>query len=467
MNTKYKSPILEDIRNHQIDGDLSLAHKFAFDYIKNVDSMRVYPSPEDLEQLQIFDTPLGNEPETTESIISQLHKYGSPATVAQTGGRYFGFVCGGILPSALASKWLTDTWDQNPAMYVLSPIAAKIEAVTEKWLVDLLGLPSETVAGYVSGSSTATIIGLTTGRNHLLNQLGYDIFGEGLFNAPRIKVVLGEVAHSTVYKALSIIGLGNERIKIVPNDIQGRILVDQLPELDNKTLLILQAGHVNTGDFDNFKYICQIAKKAGAYVHIDGAFGLWAAANPHFKHLTAGMELADSWSVDGHKTLNTPYDNGILLCKHKQLLIHSMHMVGSYIILSDERDNMLYTSEMSRRARAIDLWATLKGLGKKGVAELVWELHQKAVYFGEILRSGGLEILNDIVFNQVLARFKSDKKTDALIKAIQASGVCWLGGAKWQGHSVMRISVSSYKTTYEDLDVSAKTIIRLAKEIEK
>ena len=287
-----------------------------------------------------------------------------------------------------------------------------------------------------------------------------------MFDAPPIRIVLGEGAHSTVYKALSIIGLGNERVITVPVDEQGRMRADQLPEMDDSTLLILQAGHVCTGDFDDFETICQIAKKAGAYIHIDGAFGLWAAANEQFNHLTKGMELADSWSVDGHKTLNTPYDSGVILCRHEKMLIQSMHMVGSYIQLSEDRDSMLYTAEMSRRARAVDLWATLKGLGKNGVAELVWELHRKAVYFAEELERGGLEILNEVVFNQVLVHFQFDERTDLLIEKTQDSGVCWLGGAKWQERSVMRISVSSYKTTYEDIDRSAADILRLAKIIE-
>ena len=466
MYKKYVSSILEDIRSYNIEPDLNLAHKYALDYYKNVDNMRVYPSAESLNNLKLFEEELSNHPDSIKNILTQLHWYGSPATVAQAGSRYFGFVCGGILPSSLTCKWLTDVWDQNPAMYVLSPIAAKIEEVTERWLVDLLGLPKETVAGYVSGSSTATIIGLTTGRNFLLSRLGYNVFAKGLFKAPEIKVVLGEGAHSTIYKALSIIGLGNERIIKVASDQQGRMLVNKIPQLDNKTLLILQAGNVNSGDFDNFAVLCKKAKEAGAYVHVDGAFGLWAAANSKFSHLTKGVELADSWSVDGHKTLNTPYDNGIILCQHKQMLINSMHMVGSYIILSKERDNMLYTSEMSRRARTIDLWATLKGLGKQGVQELVWELHHKAMYFAKLLQEGGLEILNNVVFNQVLVRFKSNEKTTALINEVQKSGVCWLGGATWKGQAVIRISVSSYKTTYEDIELSVQSILKLAKLIE-
>lgn len=275
-------------------------------------------------------------------------------------------------------------------MHVLSPVASTIESVTEKWLVDLLQLPRETVAGFVSGSSTATIIGLTTGRNYLLSRLDHDIIGEG--------------AHSTVYKALSIIGLGNANVIKVPADSQGRLQEESLPEIDDHTLLILQAGHVNTGAFDDFE-------------------GIIESANQRLSELTKGVEQADSWSVDGHKTLNTPYDSGIILCRHKEMLVSSMHMTGSYIILSENRDNMLYTAEMSRRARAIDLWATLKGLGKKGVSELVWELHRKAVYFSKQLRMKGFEILNDVVFNQVLVRNESDEKTEDLVSALQKSGV--------------------------------------------
>ncbi len=464
-NVLYKSPILEKIRNQNFEQDLNLAHKMAVNYINEVDNMRVYPDQEAIDNLKAFDEELSYQPQNTRDILNQLNTFGSPATVAQTGRRYFGFVCGGILPSALSSKWLTDTWDQNPAMYVLSPVTSKIEEVTEKWLKDLLRLPEETVAGYVSGSSTATIIGLTTGRNFLLKNLEYDAIKNGLINAPEIKVVWGEGAHSTVYKALSIIGLGNDRLIKVPTDEQGRIRANKMPELDNKTLVILQAGNVNSGAFDDFEEICSIANLAGSYVHVDGAFGLWAAANEKFNHLTKGVELADSWSVDGHKTLNAPYDNGIILSKHKEMLVNSMHMIGSYIIYSDNRDGMLYTSEMSRRARAIDLWATLKGLGKNGVSELVWELHQKAVYFSELLKEGGLEVLNDVVFNQVLVRFESDEKTELLIKEIQESGVCWLGGAKWEEKSVMRISVSSYKTTYKDIEISANEILRIINEI--
>lgn len=459
---KYISPILEKIRTTDFTNVLSSAQHYAVNYMNHVDDMPVYPRKQDIEKLTIFDESLPNEPSSNASILDTLASYGSKATVAQTGRRYFGFVCGGIMPSALCTKWLTDTWDQNPGMYVLSPISSKLEEVCEHWLVDLLGLPIGTAAGFVSGSSIAILSALATARNHLLAKLGWDVSADGLFGAPAIRVVLSEEAHSTVFKMLSVLGIGLNCISKVPTDEQGRMCMDKLPEITSSTLLILQAGNVNSGAFDNFETACRKAKNAGAWVHIDGAFGLWAAANPYMEHLSNGISLADSWNFDGHKTLNTPYDCGIVMCKNRQALVHAMHMTGAYIQLSEQRDNMMYTPEMSRRARATDLWATLKGLGKNGVAQLVEELHQKACYFAESLRKNDFEIVNDVVFNQVLVHFKDDIKTNALISALQNSGVLWLGGSKWKGKTVIRISVSSYKTTYQDIDMCVKEFIKLA-----
>ncbi len=427
--------------------------------------MPVFPKSEALQALSIFDEDLNHNPTSTDEILRLLSDVGSKATVAQTGGRYFGFVNGGILPSSLCTKWLTDAWDQNAALYVISPIASKIEEICERWLRKLLKFPEETVAGFISGSSTASMCGLLAGRNYLLSNLGYDVTKSGLFNAPEIKVIIGEGAHSTIYKALSILGLGNERLIKVPADDQGRIRIDLIPELDNQTLLILQAGNVNTGAFDAFEGICTKANKARAWVHVDGAFGLWAAACPSMDHLTKGLSLADSWSLDAHKTLNSPYDNGIILCRHKEILVNAMHMTGSYVIYNENRDGMLYTPEMSKRARAIEIWATLKGLGSIGVSELVQELHSKAVYFADQLHEAGFEILNEVVFNQVLVRYHSDEKTEELIKRIQISGICWVGGAKWSEKSVMRISVCSYKTTYTDIDKSIDNMVLLGKSL--
>jgi len=359
---------------------------------------------------------------------------------------------------------MVDVWDQNPAMYVISPVVSVLEEVCEGWLVDLLGLPQNTAAGFVGGSSTATLCGLVAGRDYLLRRHGWDVSSRGLFGAPEIRVVLGAGAHSTIYKALSIIGLGKDRLIKVPTDEQGRIRSDAIPELDDKTLLILQAGNVNSGSFDSFHEICERARSSGAWIHVDGAFGLWAAGSSRLKHLTEGIELADSWSVDAHKTLNAPYDNGIVLCRHREALTQALHMSGSYIIYSENRDGMLYTPDMSRRARAVELWASLLALGRSGVAELVEDLHRKALYFADSMRAAGFTILNEVCFNQVLVSCSTPELTKETLARVQASGECWCGGAEWQEEPVVRISVCSYRTTLSDIDRSVKAFVQARNE---
>lgn len=443
--------------------DLALFEKaknYAIDYMQKILDQPVFPEKQVLAELAVFQEPLQEESADPYAILGRLHQYGAPATVAQTGGRYFGFVNGGIVPAALAAKWLSDTWDQNAALYVISPLASILEEVCEKWLVDLLHLPAGTAAGFVGGSSTATLCGLTVARNYLLERQGYDVSKKGLFGAPEIRVILGEGAHSTVYKALSILGLGSDRLYKVPGDAQGRIRADSVPELDDRTLLILQAGHVNSGAFDDFETLCRKAQQAGAWVHVDGAFGLWAGASDKLNYLVKGVELADSWSVDAHKTLNAPYDNGIILCRWPEALSQALHMTGSYIIYSSRRDGMLYTPDMSRRARVVELWATLKSLGKRGVAELVEDLHDKAEYFAAKLQENGFRIKNEVFFNQVMTSLDHSEQTEKILALIQNSGECWCGGAKWHNESVIRISVCSYRTTYQDIDRSVEAFVK-------
>ncbi len=428
------------------------AKRYAYDYIDGLEQMPVSPAASSLAKMKAFDEPLPQEPCNAQELLEMLHRFGSANTVAQTGGKYFGFVCGGSVPVSLAAKWLSDLWDQNSALFVLSPIAAKLEEVCEKWIAELLGLPPGTAAGFVSGSSTAIICALAAARNELLRKQGWDVNVHGLFGAPPIRVVLSEQAHSSVFKALALLGMGKGRVELIPADEQGRILPENLPTLDQNTLLILQAGNVNSGAFDDFDRICTMANEAGSWVHVDGAFGLWAAASEKFRSLTCGMEKADSWSADAHKTLNTPYDCGIVLCKDRSALVGSMQATGSYIQYSESRDGMLYTPEMSRRARSIELWATLKYLGKDGVGDLVDGLCDHAVYFAEKLSGNGFDVMNDVVFNQILIRCETPEKTAAMLKNIQASGKCWCGGATWRGEPVIRISVSSWQTTREDVD---------------
>lgn len=436
------------------------ARDYAFDYTDKVGSRNVFPSPDAMANLEHFveDMPSGNADPS--DILQQLHRYGSPASVAQTGGRYFGFVNGGIIPVTLAVKWLTDFWDQNTALHLMSPITSKIESVCESWLKQLFGLPEDTVAGFVSGTSSAIFCGLAAARFRICENQSWDFNQRGLNGAPRIRVIAGDQAHGAVIKAVALLGLGLDNIEWVDSDDQGRILASKMPELDQSCIVLLQAGNVNSGSFDSFDEICDVANGAGAWVHIDGAFGLWAGGTVELKHLTKGMEKAQSWSVDGHKTLNTPYDSGILLCADKPALVQALQASGAYLNFSEQRDGMLYTPEMSRRARAIELWAALKYLGAEGVDELVVGLHKRAVQFAEELSAAGFSILNDVVFNQVVVSCDgSDELTQRLIDAIQQSGQCWVGGSLWQGKKVIRISVCSWVTSPEDVTLSVEAFI--------
>jgi glutamate/tyrosine decarboxylase-like PLP-dependent enzyme len=431
----------------------------AFEYAEGTCLRPAYPAKAAISALDRFDEDLPMSTGDGLEVIRALHTFGSPATVASTGGRYFGFVNGGAIPAALGARWLADFWDQNSALFKMSPVSSKLEEVCERWLRALFGLPPDTVAGFVSGTSSAILCGLAAARYRVFQNQGWDVNEKGLRNAPRIRVVAGRHAHATVIKAVAMLGLGIENIEWVDVDDQGRIIPDEVPGLDRTTTLILQAGNVNSGSFDAFETLCGRAAAAGAWVHIVGAFGLWAAACSSLAHLTRGIEAATSWSVDGHKTLNTPYDSGIILCRDKAALVAALQASGSYLAYSDARDGMLYTPELSRRARATELWATLKYLGKRGIDELISILHARAVQMAGELRAEGFEILNDVVFNQVLAACESDPITDGTIAYVQESGECWVGGAKWRQRAVARISVCSWATTSEDISRSVKAFV--------
>ena len=435
------------------------AQQYAFAYADNTFERNVYPSPEAIVDLNRFVEALPESTGDATEILEQLNQYGAPASVAQTGGRYFGFVNGGVLPIALAARWLADFWDQNTALHVMSPVAAKLEEVSESWLKELLGLPDDIVAGFVSGSSLAIFCGLAAARYRIFANNNWDINKKGFLGAPKVRIIAGRHAHGTVVKAIALLGFGIDNIEWVDTDSQGRIIPSQIPEPDQSSILLLQAGNVSSGAFDSFAQICDKAAKEGAWVHIDGAFGLWAAASGRLRHLTEGMEKANSFSVDGHKTLNTPYDSGIVLCNDKEALTHALHASGSYISYGENRDGMLYTPEMSRRARAIELWAALKYLGKEGVDELVYSLHQRAVQIAKELKDEGFQILNDVVFNQVIVACDTDEITHRTMQNVQESGECWVGGASWDGKAVIRISVCSWATTEADISRSVRAFI--------
>ena len=432
------------------------ARDAAFAYADGVRERNVYPDSEALARLDAFDEALPEQPGDALEILRQLHEFGSPATVSQTGGRYFGFVNGGALPATLAVRWLTDFWDQNTPVYVTSPIGAQLETVTEGCLRELFGLPVESVAGFVSGTSLSILCALAAARQRAFARAGWDIGRQGFAGAPRLRLVAGQGAHGTVAKAIALLGFGTDQVEWVESDAEGRIDAAQVPELDAMTILILQAGNVNSGAFDDFATLCRRAREADAWVHIDGAFGLWVAGCKRLAHLTRGIELADSWSFDGHKTLNTPYDSGVVMCRDREALAQALHAAGSYIVYSDARDGMLYTPEMSRRARVFELWAAMKYLGRSGIDQLVDGLQRRAGQFAEGLRREGFEILNDVVFNQVLAACATDAETEATLAALQGSGECWAGGTRWQERAAIRISVCSWATTGDDVDRSVQ-----------
>jgi glutamate/tyrosine decarboxylase-like PLP-dependent enzyme len=424
----------------------------AFAYFDSIVDRPPFPSETALARLSAFDEPLPPDSGDPAEMLRLLHEYGSPATVTTTGGRYFGLVVGSTFPPVIAARWLADVWDQLATLYVTSPLMATLENVCQQWLIDLLCLPAGTVAGFVSGTSMATFCGLAAARYHLLQREGWDVNAQGLFGAPPLRVVVGAEAHGSVFKALALLGLGKDRVETVPVDDQGRMQVDQIPHLDSRTLVIAQAGNVNSGAFDPLHSICALAKTAGAWVHVDGAFGLWAAASTSKRHLVEGSGEADSWSVDGHKTLNAPYDSGVVLCRRPEILAAALQATGSYILYSENRDGMLYTPEMSRRGRAVELWATLKILGRRGVEELVDGLCARAQQAAQLLKAKGFRIPNEVVFNQVLVTGDTPAQTNAILKHVQQSGEAWCGSASWHGEPVIRISVCSWATTAQDID---------------
>lgn len=457
---KIQSQMFQELKNKEV---FKQVHQYTFDYIENIFERNVYPTEVALDNLSKFDEKLPANSTNAEDVLEQLNKYGSQATTATLGGRYFGFVCGSAVPVGLAAKNLATFWDQAPAMNVLSPIGSKLETVVEKWLLDLFNLPKKSSAGFVSGTSTANLCGLAAARYRILQKNNWDINKKGLINAPKIRIVTGKQTHSTILKAIGILGLGIDNIEWVDVDDQGRIIPELIPELDENTILILQAGNVNSGAFDNFDSICDKANKVNSWVHIDGAFGLWVNAVEKLKYLTKGIEKASSWAVDGHKTLNTPYDCGIVLCADQEAMTSALHMSGSYIIESKERDGMFYTPEMSRRARVVELWSILKYLGKNGIDDMILTMHKRAQQFAEEIKNiEGFYVDNDVVFNQVIVRCKSDTITEQVMKNVQELRDCWLGGSVWLGKKVMRVSICSWATTSNDI---SKSVISFKKAL--
>ncbi|MEM7189452.1 MAG: pyridoxal-dependent decarboxylase [Pseudomonadota bacterium] len=433
---------------------LDQARSAAVDYLNGQTDQPAFPGAQAVAGLSALDGVLPDGVSDPSAVLSRLTQAGAPATTSLGGGRYFGFVNGGLLPVALAARWTADVWDQNAALGVMSPMAARVEEIAQRWLVDLLGLPPQTVAGYVPGSSTAIFCGLAAGRWRQLTRANWDVNAKGMVGAPTLRIVTGADTHAAVLKALVLLGFGTDCIEYIPCDEQGRIIADKCPNLDARTILILQAGYVNSGAFDPFAPLIAKAAEAGAWVHVDGAFGLWAAASPALAHLTDGMAGAHSFSVDGHKTLNLPYDSGMVLCTDPEALTAAMRADGAYLVRDGARDGMAFTPEMSRRARAVELWAALAWLGRDGAAVLIDGLCARAQMLADRMQAAGFLVLNDVVFNQVLISAGDDAETAATLAAFQQSGVCWAGGSVWKGRKVIRFSVCSWATTEADIDMA-------------
>jgi glutamate/tyrosine decarboxylase-like PLP-dependent enzyme len=431
-------------------------------YIAAVPGRRVVPRPEDLTRLHALGGSLPEAPSAASEVIRLLDGIGSPATVTSTGGRYFGFVTGGVLPAALAANWLAGAWDQDTALTVMSPVAAALEEIVLDWMREIFGLPVSCGAGFVTGATMTNFSCLAAARGALLRRAGWNAEERGLFGAPELKVIVGGDVHVSLLKALSMLGLGKSRVTIVPADNQGRMRADSLPILDDRTIVCIQAGNVNTGAFDPAANICPRAREAGAWVHVDGAFGLWAASVPQRAHLPSGFFEADSWATDCHKWLNVPYDSGMAFVREAEHLRNAMTISAGYLPVSDTREPAQYTPEASRRARGVEIWAALKSLGRSGLADMVERHCRLATRFAEGLFRAGYTVLNDVVLNQVLVSFGDAALNRRIIAEIQKDGTCWCGGTDWQGSTAMRISVSCWATREEDIDRSLAAIIRIA-----
>jgi glutamate/tyrosine decarboxylase-like PLP-dependent enzyme len=443
---------------------LNNAARYARHYLQGLEQRPVAPSAEAVAALDQFQRPLLEASTPAEAVLAELDRLGSPATMASAGGRFFGFVVGGSLPVAVAASWLATAWDQNAGLVVLGPINATLERVTLGWIIDILGLPQTCGGGFVTSATAGNFCALAAARHALLKRQQWDVEAQGLFGAPPITVVAGEELHASMKKALAMIGFGRERLIRVPCDAQGQLRIDALPQLDENTIVCVQAGNVNTGGFDPIQAICKRARAHKAWVHVDGAFGLWAAAAPARAHLVAGVENADSWSLDAHKWLNVPYDSGLVITRDAESLRAALSVDASYLSQSEERTPYQFTPDFSRRARGIEVWAALRHLGRSGLADLVERSCRHAQRFAAALKASGHHVLNEVVLNQVLVTFGSAERTLAVIGRIQADGTCWCGSTVWKGHTAMRISVSSWATTEQDVERSIAAILKAARD---
>ncbi|MBT5191278.1 MAG: aspartate aminotransferase family protein [Rhodospirillaceae bacterium] len=432
-------------------------------YLESLDDRDVAPSEAALAALAEFAGPLPEQGRDGGEVLAALDRLGSPATMASAGPRYFGFVTGGSLPVALAADWLISAWDQNAFSSTSSPLGAGLEAACLGWLREIFEFPESAGGAFVTGATMANFTGLAAARHAVLARLGWDVERDGLFGAPPITVLVGGEGHAALLKAVRMLGLGENRVRTLAVDDQGAMCADALPAIEGPTILCLQAGNVNSGALDPARDLIPAAQSAGAWVHVDGAFGIWAKAAPGRAAQAAGYELADSLAVDGHKWLNVPYDSGIALVRDPTQLRAAMSVTAAYLPKEDLREPYDYTPECSRRLRAANIWAALAALGRSGLAELIETCCRHAGMMSDGLRDAGFEVLNDVNLNQVMVSFGDDERTQQIIAALQRDGTAWCGGTHWHGRDAMRISFSSWATRDEDVTATLAAIIRIAR----
>ncbi|MCI2419287.1 aminotransferase class V-fold PLP-dependent enzyme [Saccharopolyspora sp. K220] len=446
---------------HTLQSRLVLdAAQRAATYVSASREREVFPTEQALRDLAGFPRELADEPVPPSDVLAMLDELGSPATVASTGGRYFGFVNGGTDPAASAAAVLVAAWDQNVALPVMSPVAALLDELAARWSCQLLGLPDTAIAAFCSGASIANLTCILAARDALLHRAGWSVERRGLTGAPPLRVIASAEIHASVAKALRAAGFGTDDVTPAPTDECGRVLVDEFPSVDDRTLVLLQAGNVNTGHSDPFREIIPLVHDQDGWVHVDGAFGLWATASETQRHLVDGVELADSWATDAHKWLNAPYDSGIAICRVPADLRRAMAFDAAYFATDAERAAAHLGLQMSQRARGAEIWAILASRGRRGIAELVDRLCAHAKRMAGLLDAAGARILVPTALNQVLVQFDDDQTTDAVIAAVQADRTCWAGGTRWHGHRAMRISICDAATTRTDIETAVHAILR-------
>lgn len=447
---------------------LATAAALACRYLDGLDERRVFPDVSPAELRERLALPLADDGLDPAAVVEELAAAADPGLVATAGPRYFGFVIGGGLPAALGADWLVSAWDQFAAVWQASPATSVIEEVAAGWALELLGLPADASVGFVTGAQAANTTGLAAARNALLRRAGWDVERDGLIGAPRVRVIVGREAHVTVFRSLRLLGFGAGTAELMPVDAQGRMdaeaLSDALAAESAPAIVCAQAGNVNTGAFDPLEAIADTCERAGAWLHVDGAFGLWAAASPRLRALTSGAARADSWAVDAHKWLNVPYDSALAIVADPDAHRAAMQLSAPYLEEQASRGETPLVPESSRRSRGAPVYAALRSLGRRGVAELVERCCAHARAMAALLREEpGVEILNDVILNQVLVRFAGDDAiTRAVVDEVQREGTCWLGATTWHGHVAMRISFSNWSTASEDVERSASAILAVA-----